>query len=74
MAVVQEFLTVIVNALSMLVGNFATSINTGIGSLFMGAENTLTDGGYLLAMAVGIACAIGLVRIAWNFFANIGHR
>ena len=74
MSAIQEFLTIIVNCLSTLAQNFATTISTSIGGFFTGGGEDLSLGGQFFAMAVGIACCIGLVRIAWNFFANIGHR
>lgn len=72
--VVTQFLQIIVNSLSTLVSAFGQAISTGIGSIFKGSSGALSDGGIILAMGVGIGMAIGLVRIAWNFFANIGHR
>lgn len=70
---VQSFLETIVTCLSTLVSNFGQSIATGIKSIFVDGES-LSQAGTLLAMGVGISCTIGLVRIAWNFFANLGHR
>ena len=74
MSSVQEFLTIVVNCLSTLASNFATTVSTAIGGFFTGGGEGLSDGGQFFAMSIGIACCIGLVRIAWNFFANIGHR
>ena len=71
---VQKFLETIVTCLSTLVSNFGQSIATAITGLFSDGSDGLSNAGLLLAMGVGIACAIGLVRIAWNFFANLGHR
>lgn len=72
---ISAFLEVITTSLTTLVSQFGSAIATGIGAIFVDSSGTgLSTGGYILALGVGIGCAIGLVRIAWNFFANLGHR
>lgn len=74
MSAITSFVEVITTNLPTLVGGFGKAIADSIGAIFLGAEGALTDAGFMLALGVVMGCSIGLVRMAWNFFANIGHR
>lgn len=75
-AVVTSFVEIITSVIPTIVAASASGIVAFISGIFVTSGETagLSTAGALLGVGVGIACAFGLGRMAWNFFANIGHR
>lgn len=76
-AVVSSFIDIIVSILTTLIPAFGKGLASGIQNIFTevkGETTSMSIAGGVLALGVGIACCIGLMRMAWNFIANVGHR